>query len=66
MDDHAADVGDPRHALKDELWGMGVSDEQAEAWIARWDAEAIRRGIAPDDPSYWPDALAWIDETRGD
>ena len=66
MDDEPARAGDPRQALKDELWGMGVTDEQAESWIARWAGEATRRGLAPDDPTYWPQALAWIDETRGD
>jgi hypothetical protein len=66
MDDEPAMAGDPRQALKDELWGMGVTEAQAEAWIARWSDEAERRGLAIDDPSYWPQALAWIDETRGD
>ncbi len=65
-DEEPALAGDPRQALKDELWGMGVSDEQSEAWILRWEAEASRRGLTPDDPAYWPQALAWIDETRGD
>ena len=65
-DEEPARAGDPRQALKDELWGMGVPDDLAEAWIVRWEAEAVRRGIAPDDPTYWPDALVWIDETRGD
>ena len=66
MDDEPARAGDPRQALKDELWGMGVTDEQAETWIARWADEAAARGLPTDDPSYWRRALAWIDETRGD
>jgi len=67
MDDQGpAGVDDPRQALKDELWGMGVADDQSEAWIRRWEDEAARRGLTPDDPAYWPGALAWIDETRGD
>ena len=67
MDDQeSAGVDDPRQALKDELWGMGVADAQSEAWIRRWEDEAARRGLTPDDPAYWPGALAWIDETRGD
>jgi hypothetical protein len=65
-DDEPARVGDPRQALKDELWGMGVPDDQSEAWIRRWEEEAARRGRTPEDPAYWPEALTWIDETRGD
>jgi hypothetical protein len=66
MDDERSAAGDPRAALKDELWSMGVTDEQAEAWIGRWSAEAVRRGLEPSDAAYWPEALAWIDEARGD
>ena len=66
MDEAEPAAVDPRQALKDQLWGMGVPDEQAERWLERWAAEATRRGLPTDDPSYWTDALAWIDETRGD
>lgn len=64
--DDADPAVDPRQALKDELWGMGVPDALAERWISRWEVEAARRGLLPDAPSYWTEALAWIDETRGD
>ena len=57
---------DPRQALKDELWGMGVTDDLAEGWIERWEVEAARRGVGPDDADYWTQALDWIAETRGD
>ena len=66
IDDEAAPEQDPRQRVKDELWGMGVTDAQAERWIERWRAEAARRGLASDDPSFWDRGLAWIDETRGD
>ena len=65
-DDDAPGDREPRQALKDELWSMGVTDEQAERWIGRWEAEAARRGLPPGDPSYWAEGLAWIDELRGD
>lgn len=55
---------DPRQALKDELWAMGVPDAQAEAWIERWEAEAAAIGVGPADPAYWRLASAWIDEAR--
>jgi len=53
-----------RAALKDELWGMGVPDDLAEGWIARWDATAAAAGIAPDDPAYWRLGAAWIHGNR--
>jgi hypothetical protein len=63
-DDELPPPDDPRQALKDELWSMGVPDAQAEAWIERWEAEAGAIGVAPDDPAYWRLASAWIDEAR--
>jgi len=63
-DDAAPVHDDPRSALKVELWGMGVADDQAEAWISRWVAAAADLGIAHDDPAYWRLASAWIDEHR--
>lgn len=56
---------DARLALKDELWGMGVPDADAELLIGRWEAHAREMGIAPDDPAYWSLASAWIDRVRG-
>lgn len=55
---------DPRQALKDALWGMGVTDDLAEAWITRWEAAAAAEGISPDDSEWWARAAAWIDEHR--
>ena len=53
-----------RAALKDELWGMGVPDDLAEAWIARWEASAAEQGLTADDPAWWSRAAAWIHEHR--
>lgn len=53
-----------RASLKDRLWGEGVADEQAEMWIARWEAEAARRNV-PRDDAFWRLAAEWIDEARG-
>lgn len=53
-----------RAALKERLWGEGVSDDLAEAWIARWESEAVRRGLKR-DATYWHLAAEWIDEERG-
>jgi hypothetical protein len=53
-----------RAALKDRLWGVGVSDDLAEAWIVRWEAEAARRGLKR-DAQYWRLAADWIDRERG-
>jgi len=55
---------DPRQELKDDLWGMGVTDDLAEGWIARWTAAAAELGVTGDDPRYWRLAAAWIDERR--
>jgi len=56
---------DPRRALKDELWGMGVPDAAAEELIAAWEVHARATGIARDDAAYWHLAAAWIDRERG-
>jgi len=56
---------DPRQALKDELWGMGVPDATAEELIAAWEAHARVAGITRDDTAYWVLAAAWIDRERG-
>lgn len=53
-----------RAALKDRLWGEGVSDDLAEMWIARWEAEAARRGLRR-NVAYWREAGDWIDRERG-
>ena len=53
-----------RDALKEELWGQGVSDDLAEAWIARWEASAASHD-APHDGLFWRRALEWIDRERG-
>ena len=53
-----------RDRLKDELWGQGVADDQAEAWIARWEREAASPD-RPRDEAYWRAAFEWIDRERG-
>jgi len=53
-----------RAALKDGLWAEGVPDDQAEAWIERWTAEADRRGLARDE-AWWRLAAEWIARERG-
>jgi len=53
-----------RADLKDRLWGEGVTDDLAETWIARWEAEAVARGI-PRDAAFWRMAAGWIDRERG-
>jgi hypothetical protein len=53
-----------RAQLKDRLWGEGVPDDQAEEWIALWEAEAARRGL-PRNRAYWLAAGDWIDRERG-
>jgi hypothetical protein len=53
-----------RQALKDELWGMGVADDLAETWIARWEAAAAELGVTPQDADWWSRAATWIDEHR--
>ncbi len=56
---------DPRQALKDELWGMGVPDAAAEELLAAWEAHAVEAGIPRDDPAYWALGATWIDQARG-
>jgi hypothetical protein len=64
-DRSAPDLDEPgRAALKDRLWGVGVSDDLAEMWIVRWEAEAARRGLSRDE-RYWELAGDWIDIERG-
>ncbi len=53
-----------RAALKQRLWGVGVSDDLAEAWIVRWEAEGARLKLRR-DADYWRLAAAWIDRERG-
>jgi hypothetical protein len=53
-----------RDTLKERLWGVGVSDDLAEAWIVKWEAEAARLGLHR-DAGYWRRAWAWIDRERG-
>jgi hypothetical protein len=53
-----------RADLKDRLWGEGVADDQAEAWIDRWEAGAAARGL-PRDAEFWRLAGEWIDRERG-
>ena len=43
---------------------MGVPDDLAEAWIARWEASAAEQGLTADDPAWWSRAAAWIHEHR--
>jgi len=65
MDDAApGEARFDRDALKQELWGQGVSDDLAEALIARWEA-SDPSGIVPRDDRYWHRALEWIDRERG-
>ncbi|MEI7745579.1 MAG: hypothetical protein WCK58_17720 [Chloroflexota bacterium] len=59
--DAAADAA--RELLKDGLWSTGMPEADAEAWIARWVAEAAGEGIDPRDPRYWALARDWIDRS---
>jgi hypothetical protein len=49
-----------RNLLIDE---RHMSPEDADAWIAAWEAEADRLGIAP-SAEYWTMGAAWISEHR--
>jgi hypothetical protein len=45
------------------LEGEGMSAERAEAWIARWEAEAAAEGRQR-DAAYWQAGWAWIEAHR--
>jgi hypothetical protein len=46
-----------RNRLRD---GWLVSEEMAEAIVAQWEIEAVRRALDRDDPRYWDEADSWI------
>ena len=50
---------DVRNRLRD---GWLVSEEMAEAIVAQWEIEAVRRALDRDDPRYWNEAEGWIEE----
>jgi hypothetical protein len=64
MVDDSVEAPFDRDALKENLWGQGVSDDLAEAWIARWEADPSSQAI-PRDKAYWIRAMEWIDRERG-
>ena len=47
-----------RNVLIDEA---RLSPDTADEWIARWEAEASERGMAP-SAEYWTFGLVWIRE----
>jgi hypothetical protein len=50
-----------RAAFLVRLVREGELPDQAEAWIARWEAEATAEG-RPRDGRYWDDGYRWIAE----
>ena len=48
-----------RNRLRD---GWLVSEELADAILAQWEIEAVRRGLERDDARYWDEADSWIQE----
>jgi hypothetical protein len=48
-----------RNRLRD---GWLVSQDLADAIVAQWETEAVRRALDWDDPSYWDEADSWIEE----
>jgi hypothetical protein len=39
-----------------------LGSTKAEALVARWEAEAARRGVGRDAPAYWSEAERWFKE----
>jgi hypothetical protein len=46
-----------RKRIRDEL---RVSERFADLIVDEWEAEAIRRGIAPLDKPYWSEGAQWV------
>jgi hypothetical protein len=46
-----------KNRIRDE-WH--VLEERAASLLDEWDQEATRRGLAPGQNNYWPQAEAWI------
>jgi hypothetical protein len=52
-----------RAATRNRLMGEGMTLERADAWIAAWEAEAGRDGLAR-GAAYWEAGCAWIAAQR--
>jgi hypothetical protein len=50
-----------RNVLIDE---SRMSPEVADEWTAKWEAEALRKGIEPSS-EYWNIGLVWMSEQLG-
>ena len=63
-------MDDPEHvdrelwaATRNRLIGEGVTEQDADAWIAAWEADADRNGLER-GVAYWQSAWAWIAARR--
>jgi hypothetical protein len=55
--------------FRNALVKSGVPEEEAVAWVAAWDAEAARQGIAKDSFAYWDTdgaGTTWVHHQRRD
>jgi len=52
-----------RAATLNRLVFQGEIPDRAEAWISRWETEAMRRGLDRDG-AYWDAGWDWIAERR--
>ncbi len=57
-------IDEARHAAtRRRLILAGVTEANADAWIAAWEAQAARDGL-PRDGAYWERGWAWIAAER--
>lgn len=52
-----------REATRARLISDGEPPDRAEAWLARWEAEAAGQGLV--HGAYWAAGWRWIAERRG-
>ena len=59
-----ARIDDARKAAtQNRLIGTGIDEATADAWIARWEAQAARDGLLQGS-AYWDAGWQWIEEQR--
>lgn len=58
-----------RDAIASRLMGSGISQDDAERWLAAWEARAALSGLDANDRDYWQAGADWIEigrRTRSD
>ncbi len=49
-----------RDAIASRLTGSGISEDEAERWLAAWEARAALSGLDAKDRDFWEAGADWI------